>query len=144
MCFWVRQANGGTLCTAARKAGGDCIHTVIAALGVIGSEISEEVLDDEDGEGSGDEGIGSASLEYKRNSPTFVARVETLLRVFGAIKYPVHVQSALKADAKDGKCSRIRSLEAVCPNCCRMHVNLRNETVTAVVPVSVILDAASF
>jgi len=51
----------------------------------MGSEISEECIDEEDGEGSGDEGIGSALGEYKRNASAFVAKVDRLFRWYGAV-----------------------------------------------------------
>ena len=96
-----------------------------------------EILDDEDGEDSGDEGIGSAFLEHERNSPKFVASVDSA-EGFRRHQAPSHVQFALKAGRKLGKCSKIRSLETVCRKCNRMHINLRNETVTTVVPLSVV------
>lgn len=109
----------------------------------MGSHISEEPIDEEEGAGSGDEGIGSAASEYKRNKPGFAAKVDTLLRMVGTIKIPVNVLAALTYEGKSGnldgvggKRKEICSLEAVCYKCGQMLVLLRSETITAVVPVS--------
>ena len=110
----------------------------------MGSEVSDEPLDEEDGEDSGDEGIGSATSEYKRNPSAFVGKIDSLLRWSGAVKYPVNVLSALTGDARlgkldgiDGKRKEICSVQEVCPKCEeRELVVARREMVTAVVPVS--------
>ncbi|CAN0533278.1 unnamed protein product [Ectocarpus sp. 12 AP-2014] len=76
------KANGATPCGVARKSTrGRCVHTDIAALGVVGSQICEELVDEEEGGGSGDEGVGSATSEYKRNQSAFATKVDKLLRV---------------------------------------------------------------
>ena len=96
-------------------------------------------LDGGSDEDSGDEGIGSGAAEYKRNAPGFVAKVEQLLRMFGSIKYPVHVLAALSEDGERGKMeadAEIASLEAVCPKCGKEYVHLKSVRVTALVPVS--------
>lgn len=109
----------------------------------MGSHISEEPIDEEEGEGSGDEGIGSAASEYRRNKSVFAAKVHKLFRVIGIIKYPVEVLAALtdegtrgNLDGVSGKRKEICSLEAVCHKCGKMLSLLRRETITAVVPVS--------
>jgi len=109
----------------------------------MGSHISEEPIDEEEGGGSGDEGIGSAEWEYKRNKNGFTAKVDALVRMTGIIKYPVNVIAALTDDGTSGnldgvggKRKEICSLEAVCCKCGKVLVLLRSETITAVVPVS--------
>ncbi|CAB1111409.1 unnamed protein product [Ectocarpus sp. CCAP 1310/34] len=136
------KANGGTPCGAARKSKrGRCVHTNITALGVMGSQISEEPIDEEEGEGSGDEGVGSAASEYRRNKPAFASKVDKLLRVIGTIKFPVEVLAVLtdegargSLDGVGGKRKEICSLQAVCQKCGNMLGLLRSETITAVVP----------
>lgn len=109
----------------------------------MGSEISDGPLEEEGGEDSGDEGIGSAASEYKRDPPAWVGKIDTLLRWIGAVKFPVNALAALTKDGKrgtldgpDGKRKEICSVQELCPTREQKLFLLRRETITAVVPVS--------
>lgn len=117
----------------------------------MGSQISEELIDEEEGGGSGDEGVGSATSEYRRNKSAFATKVDKLLRVAGTIKFPVNVLAALTDDGTSGQLGgvggsrkEICSLEAVCHKCGHMLVLTDSATITAVVPVSGFGDGVGF
>lgn len=134
-------------CSEEVQAWDVCPHERRGA-GCYGQPISEEPIDEEEeGEGSGDEGIGSAASEYRRNKSAFAAKVAKLLRVIGTVKFPVEVLAALTDEGSrgslDGVCGKrkeICSLQAVCHKCGNMLGLLRSETRTAVVPVSGVGD----
>lgn len=119
----------------------------MVALGVWGSEWGIEtplVMDEGEEEDSGDEGIGTGAGEYKCNTPGFIAKVEQLIRIFGAVKYPVNVLAALNGDAKKGHLepgAEICSLEDVCPKCDEKYAHLKSVHVTALVPVGIVDSA---
>lgn len=128
---------------ARKTRSGRCVHWNIAALGVMGSEINDDPIEDEGGDDSGDEGIGSATSEFKRNPSAWTGKVDTLLRWVGAVKYPVNVLAALTEDGKRGTLGgpagerrEIESVQEVCPACDKELFVLRKDTITAVVPVS--------
>lgn len=109
----------------------------------MGSEISDGPLEEEGGEDSGDEGIGSATSEFKRDPPAWTGKIDTLLRWSGAVKFPVNVLAALTKDGRrgtlngpDGKRKEIESVQEVCQTCDEELFLLRKDTITAVVPVS--------
>ena len=125
---------------ARKSRSGRCIHWSIAAPGAIGSEISDEPLEDDGGQASG---IGSATSEFKRTPSAWTGKVDTLLRWVGAVKFSVNVVAALTEDGKRGTLGgpagerrEIESVQEVCPACDQELFLLRKDTITAVVPVS--------
>ncbi|CAB1105581.1 unnamed protein product [Ectocarpus sp. CCAP 1310/34] len=101
-------------------------------------------LDGGSDEDSGDEGVGPGAAEHKRNAPGFVATVEQLLRMFGSIKYSVHVLAALSKDGERGSLeadAEIASLEDVCPKCGKAYAHLKSVRVTALVPGPDLVEA---
>lgn len=119
------------------------MHTHVVALAVMGSEYGSTAPvnsdDDEDDGGSGDEGVGTAKAEWKHNKSRFMAMVKQLLKILGAIKFPVTPLPHVSAAGKRGLLEEGRvfsCLEDVCLVCSRQYNVLRNVKVTALTPVS--------
>lgn len=94
------------------------------------------------GRGSGvdsrGEGVRTGKGEWKRNQPLFVQKVKRLLKIWGAIKFPVNPIPHLSPAGKRGllREGRVFScLEDVCTMCDGPYSALRNLTATALIPV---------
>ena len=137
------QANRGRPCGMARHGDKKCPHTHIVALAVTGSAYGSTAPanSDDDGGGvdSGDEGVGTGKEEWKRNKSLLMVKVKQLLKIWGAIKFPVNPIPHLSQAGKRGlleKGSELSCLENVCAVCVGPYRILRNVNATALIPVS--------
>lgn len=114
------------------------------ALGVTGSahgSTAAPASSDDDGGGvdSGDEGVRTGTEEWKRNKSLLMAKVKQLLKIWGAVKFPVNPIPHLSQAGKRGllgEGSVFSCLEDACAVCAGRYQVLRNVNATALTPVS--------
>ena len=139
------QAYKGRPCGTAKHEGKICLHTHIVALAVLGRVCGgtgpANSDDDDTGGGGVDPGgeeMGTGKGEWKRNKSLFMTKVNQLLKIWGAVKFPVNPIPHLSQAGKRGllrEGSVLSCLEDVCEVCDGPFQTLRNVNATALVPV---------
>lgn len=89
--------------------------------------------------GDGEGVVGTGTWAWKHQKPLFMAKVKRLLKILGAIKFPVNPIPHLSRDGKRGMLgegSVLSCLEDVCAVCAGPYARLRNVSAKALIPVS--------